>query len=393
MIRLNPKKSKVLLKKYVQVPYPEKLDGIAEDSYRGPTKHGNYKIYYGEIHVHTAYSDGSGSFDELFNLYKNIYRLDFLAITEHDALSSSYNHLSPGEWAYLKSLNELYNQPGKFVTINAYEWTHSTWSGRQDSTVKIGHKNVYFKGGEESPLFSHFSNQTHDAASLFETLHDHNALAWTHHTPWGGITWEDHDPAIETNYEIVSIHGANEYMSNLPITHRGGMPASFAQDGLAKGLLFGFVGGSDSHGLYYHCHEGWREDPYTGGLTGVLLDGPLTRESVWEALRARHNYATSGEKYYLEFAINGYPMGSYITTNEPPVISFEAKSYNILYAHIIRNNEELFVTGNIGGGWFRYRGIKDETIQPGTNFYYLRVAYKEGTLAWSSPIWVEYKPR
>jgi|TARA_B100000959_G_C14996305_1_gene630419 hypothetical protein len=393
MVRIDPSKKKIRLKKYIPISYPKTLKVVEEYGQRGPTKHGSYHVYYGDIHVHTAYSDGSGSIDELYNLYKNIYHLDFLAITEHDALGKKNNRLSPSEWAYIKSLNELYNQPGKFVTINAYEWTHSTWSGKQDTTVEIGHKNVYFKGGEESPLFSHFSDKGKDARSLFNTLHSYNALAFPHHPPWSGITWEDHDPDIETNYEIVSIHGANEYMGNLPIPHRGGKPGTFAQDGLEKGAKIGFVGASDSHGLYYHSHEGWREDPYKGGLTGVLLSDSLNRENIWDALRYRRNYATSGEKYFIDFTINGHPMGSSISIQDPPLISFEAISDKIIYSYVVRNNKELFVSGKIGGPYYRYKGLKDETISRGENIYYLKVLYNDGTIAWSSPIWVNYVPK
>lgn len=392
MVHKNPQKKKIRLKKYSPLSYPAHLQKVETAGYRGPAKQGNYKVYFGDLHVHTAYSDGSGSFDELFNLYKNVYRLDFLAITDHDALRLGNNHFSPGEWAYLKALNEIYNQPGEFVTINGYEWTHSTWSGRQDSTVQIGHKNVYFRGGEKSPFFNHHGKIAYDAVSLFKTLHDHDAIAFPHHPPWGGMTWEDHDPEIQTNYEIVSIHGANEYMGNRPIPHRGGMPGTFAQDGLARGKIIGFVGASDAHGLYYHSNEGWREDAYKGGWTGVLLNEPLTREAVWQALKARRNYATAGEKHYVEFSIDGHPMGSVITVHKPPIIAFEVRSYDILYAYIIRNNQELWVSGKIGGLRTGYKGLRDETIASGKNFYYLRVVYKDGTVAWSSPIWVHYKP-
>ncbi|HEX9652853.1 MAG TPA: DUF3604 domain-containing protein [bacterium] len=392
MARQQPQKKSVRLKRYVPATYPNELNYNAATSFRGPTKHGDYRVYYGDLHVHTAYSDGAGGFDELYNLYQNIYRVDFLAITEHDAMRGGNNHFSPGEWAYLKALNEIYNQPGEFVTLNAYEWTHSTWSGPQDSSSRIGHKNVYFRSGEESPFFNHQGKVARDAASLFQTLHNCDAIAFPHHPPWGGITWEDHDPEVQTNYEIVSIHGANEYMGNLPIPHRGGMPGTFVQDGLAKGKVFGLVGASDSHGLFYHATEGWREDPYKGGLTGVLLDGPLNRENVWEALKARRNYATSGEKYFLEFFINDHPMGSVITVASPPSISFEARSTEVVYVYVIRNNEELFVSGRVGGERAFYRGLTDETLAVGRNVYYLRVVYSNGRLAWSSPIWVNYEP-
>ncbi len=124
MTRNDPQEKNIQLIEYDPVEYPAELQGIAGDSDRGPTRHGEYKVYYGDIHTHTAYSDGSGSFDELFNLYKNVYRVDFLAITEHDAMGGGSNHYSPGAWAYMKALNEIYYVPGEFVTINAYEWTH-----------------------------------------------------------------------------------------------------------------------------------------------------------------------------------------------------------------------------------------------------------------------------
>ncbi len=390
MVRQNPKKQKLRLNRYVQKNYPEQLKSVAGSSRRGPTKHGDYKVYYGDLHVHTAYSDGSGSFDELYNLYRNIYKVDFLAITEHDALRLGNNHFSPGEWAYLKALNEIYNQPGEFVTINAYEWTHSTWSGRQDSSVAIGHKNVYFKGGEGSPFFNHHDKVAHDGISLFKALHKAEGLAFPHHPPWSGMNWQTHDPEIQSNYEIVSIHGANEHPGNLPIPHRGGLPATFAQDGLALGKRFGFVGASDSHGLYFHSNEGWREDAYKGGLTGVLLSDTLSRKNVWLALKARRNYATAGEKHYLEFFINGAPMGSEIEIKQPPVISFEVRSHKLLYAYILRDNQHLFVSGKIGGNYTAYKNMKDTTVQPGSHFYYLRAVYTDGTAAWSSPIWVNY---
>ncbi len=392
MERSDPKPRSIQLKEVRRVTYPDRLRSVEAKGDRGPTSKGNYRVYYGDLHVHTAYSDGSGSFDDVLHLYKYVYARDFIAITDHDALRAGDNHFSPSEWAYLKALNEIYNQPEEFVTLNGYEWTHSTWSGRQDSANRVGHKNVYFKGGEESPFFSHKGPVAYDPEKLFKLLHDADAIAFPHHPAWGGMTWEDHDPDIQTNYEIVSIHGANEFMGNLPIPHRGGMPGTFAQDGLARGAVIGFVGSSDSHGLYFHAHDGWREDPYKGGMTGVLLDGPLTRENVWQALKVRRNYATAGEKYFIEFFVNGFPMGSEVRTDTPPVITFEARSDKLLYAYILRDNKERFVSGPIDMRMARYTGMVDETVEPGRHHYYLRVVYKDGTVAWSSPIWVEYTP-
>lgn len=82
-------------------------------------------------------------------------------------------------------------------------------------------------------------------------------------------------------------------------------------------------------------------------------------------------------------------MGSSITVSEPPVIAFEAKSEKILYATIVRNGKERFISGPVDIRGARYTGVVDETIESGRNYYYLQVVYKDGTIAWSSPIWVE----
>ena len=35
----------------------------------------------------------------------------------------------------------------------------------------------------------------------------------------------------------------------------------------------------------------------------------------------------------------------------------------------------------------------DNKLDAGSNYYYVRVLQRDGQIAWSSPIWVNYKPR
>ena len=48
---------------------------------------------------------------------------------------------------------------------------------------------------------------------------------------------------------------------------------------------------------------------YAGGLAGIWAP-ELTRESVWQALNAYRTYGTSLHRIYVEFTIDGQPMGS-----------------------------------------------------------------------------------
>ncbi len=56
-----------------------------------------------------------------------------------------------------------------------------------------------------------------------------------------------------------------------------------------------------------------------GGLTGFLAGG-LTREALWEALRARRCYGTSGARIVLDVDVCGHAMGAEVTTAESPVV-------------------------------------------------------------------------
>lgn len=42
------------------------------------------KVYFGILHSHTSYSDGSGTPSDAFNYARNTGKLDFMAITEHN---------------------------------------------------------------------------------------------------------------------------------------------------------------------------------------------------------------------------------------------------------------------------------------------------------------------
>jgi hypothetical protein len=54
-----------------------------------------------------------------------------------------------------------------------------------------------------------------------------------------------------------------------------------------------------------------------GGLTAVALPA-LTRHALWDALKARHCYATSGERILLSFTADGASMGDEIRVTRLP---------------------------------------------------------------------------
>ena len=65
----------------------------------------------------------------------------------------------------------------------------------------------------------------------------------------------------------------------------------------------------------------------------------LTRESLFEAIRARRTYAATGDRIPLEFAINGQPMGSDVPATTDRQI--DVRQDSIAMAELVRNGRVI----------------------------------------------------
>ncbi|MFH1851687.1 MAG: DUF3604 domain-containing protein [Candidatus Neomarinimicrobiota bacterium] len=340
-------------------------------------------LLWGDIHLHSSLSDGMGTADEVLTKSRRIYRHDFAALTDHEWFVG--NQILPSEWEFIKFVGRMLDELGQFAVLPAFEWTTARLP------KGFGHKNVYFNDWEQS-IFSYRSD-ARTTSQLFDSLAGKPALTVPHHIGWTGIDWDNPDPVIQPVMELVSGHGAFEYQGNLPLMHRGGMPGNFIQDGLARGLKFGFIGSSDSHGLRYHHGMSPKEDSRAGGLAAVLTGG-RDRAAVFAALQARSCYATSGTRIEIKLLIDGRWPGSDFATTTPPEIQFEVVgSAPLKMVELVRNNQVLRVVGkDLHEGRGARSTFVDQDIPAGTNWYYLRVIQENNEMAWSSPIWVDYSP-
>jgi hypothetical protein len=340
-----------------------------------------FQFYFGDIHGHTRMSDGLGDVDEYFYTRRDLYHDDFTSLTDHDNFVRL--PIFPSGWELQKVMTQHFHRDGEFVTFFGQEYT----TGRYPAG--IGHKCVWTLQ-PDTPLWDHTRREFNTSAKLNAAARQWKAIMAPHHTGWTGTDWENADPEVQMLAEIISDHGVCEHMGNQPIPHRGGLRGGFLQDGLARGLKFGFIGSSDSHGLIWHHGAGWRRDCHRGGLACVLAE-ELTRESLFDAMRRRRVFATSGIKPRLDFRVNGHLMGEEFTHQEGPIrISIEiAGRERIKWVTIVRNNVDWYRYG--GEGFTTRFTVTDEEILPGTSWYYARVEFtgEDGVeMAWSSPIWV-----
>ena len=147
----------------------------------------------------------------------------------------------------------------------------------------------------------------------------------------------------------------------------------------------GVTAGSDSHagrpGL-----SNWSRvtRTYNGGLTAVFAK-EKTRESIWKALYERRCYATTGPRIYLEFSINGYPMGSELNANKRKLDIYCIGTYFVFQIEVIKNNRTIHRTESNSP---ECRFSFDDIAEREEDFYYIRIIQQDKEMAWSSPIWV-----
>jgi hypothetical protein len=211
--------------------------------------------------------------------------------------------------------------------------------------------------------------------ALFDAMRAVDCLIIPHHPKVGvPIDWDypDEDP-LEPLLEIYSFQGCAE---------TGGVHS--AQAALARGHHFGFVGGSDNHVSQPGHHQRYFGEG--GGLAAVLAED-LSREAVFDALKARRCYAVTGARILLDFRINGHGMGECFVVRDRREIYVRAiGAWPIGKVEIVRNNRVLVsCPGEDEEVTLEY---EDGEPLEHESFYYARVEQLDGHVAWSSPIWV-----
>ncbi|MFT5460162.1 MAG: hypothetical protein ACI9K2_006679, partial [Myxococcota bacterium] len=192
-------------------------------------------------------------------------------------------------------------------------------------------------------------------------------------------------------------------------------PFTFRYGWRDRSAPVGVIGASDGHtgapGLDDPpTLDGVRESASEPGGAGVLLVREDGRDGLWEALRARRTYATTGHRGWLDLTIASAPMGSAISADLPSLevdlatyVGLELARVEVWTARVGDPDWPWTApyaaapTGQTHEASFTLPNPVDRGAAPGEWVYYLRVLARWGDepldqaeAMWSSPIWVRW---
>lgn len=336
-------------------------------------------IFFGDIHGHTLHSDGRGTPLQYYTYARDVARLDFCALTEHDFM------LTDEMWADVQATTEGFNVPGRFVTIQAYEWSGQTEVG--------GDHNVYFRGTDTTILrcrsyYDYRNQQAYHGrdpqANHIEDLYS----ALIRRYPEGEVMviphfggrpanpkW--HNPRLEPMIEIFSDHQRSH---------------EWAYSFFRRGYRLGILASSDCH--LGRPGNGFLNSPFAvskfeanTALVAISAE-TLTRENVFDAIFSRRAYATTGDRILLDVRFGEAEMGQDVSAPSTPVLVAEIEGTapvtmvevwkDVAVAHRLEVKEE-----SVRLEW------TDPNPPPvgGTSAYWVRVIQANGEEAISSPNW------
>jgi len=273
-------------------------------------------LYWGDLHRHSLVSRCTAgdepSLEDFYRYSFDVCEYDFWAVTDHAENTSAY------QWWAIQKIADVLHVPGRFVPFYGFEWTSGT-----------GHQNVVYESLERgAPIFSSTAAETSTPDQLWDHLRRSGrpALTIPHH-PGSAMVPYDWSYKDEEMLRLVEVfqacRGNYEDDGCFRQYSDGTEVGTFCSDGLRGGHRFGLIASSD-HG---------------NGASYVGAYAPeLSRQAVFEALRARRTIAATTRDITLDFRVNGCFMGSEAPAAATASLSCSVTAYrDIARLDLVRN--------------------------------------------------------
>ncbi len=355
-----------------------------------------YQRYFGQLHSHTQYSDGSGSLDTALDYVKDLpesANIQFVAFTDH---SNYFDSKSPNEEAALYDAS-LVKDSDADHSWKTYKDTIAKFNASQSDVIAIGGFEMTWSGGP----------------GHINTFNTEGVVSRNNKT----LNNKTDDAGMKAYYALLSQPEGIDSISqfNHPGTTFGTFSDFAYWDGVIDSRIYmvevGNGEGQIGAGGYYPSYEyyimaldkGWHVAPTNNqdnhkGRWGnandardVIITDNFSEEGIYEAIRERRMYSTEDKNLELGYTVNGNMMGSTIST-VPEALDIEVSVADPDKADSISKVEIVANSGNVVYTWDDSdelaAGLLTAQLAPSYSYYFVRVTEADGDLAVTAPVWV-----
>jgi hypothetical protein len=358
------------------------------------------RIVRGDFHRHTELSwDVGGAFDgSLQDFYRYMIdaaAMDFGASTDHQG------GLWPYAWWYTQKMTDMYHVPGAYTPIFGYE---------RSASYPNGHRNMFFAKRSDARVTPFFlkpgtpafalprgpfgdepqgsgSLVENDTKLLYEQIRKLGAIAISHTSSNNmGTDWRDNDPDLEPVVEIFqgcrtsseaagAPYAANEKEDAAHTKLNGYRPDGMMSNAWGKGYKLGIIAASD----HFSTHISY----------ALVYTDDFTRQGILDAIRKRHTYGAT-DNIVLEVRMGEHLMGDEFVMTKPLPMRIVARGTGgIATVDVIKDGKVIYSAAP-EKQTVEFTHVDRGDIS-GRHYYYVRLLQKDGMIAWSSPMFVNYR--
>ncbi len=357
-----------------------------------------YQHYFGQLHSHTTYSDGSGSLESALEYVKNLpdsANVDFVAFTDHSNYFDSKTDANPEDALYNMSLATAESQKlwKKYKdTVDAFNNSQSdilalggfemTWSGGP------GHINTFNTPGIVSRNNTTLNNKTSDAGmksyyALLSKPEGIDSISQFNHPGNTFGTFSDFaywDPVIDSRIHMVEVGNGEGQIG------AGGYYPSYEYYTMAldKGWHVVPTNNQDNHkGKWGNAND----------ARDVIITDDFTEQGLYDAIRNYRVYSTEDKNLTLNYTVNGLMMGSSIPEeNKPEKLNINVSVFDPDPSDSISKVEVIVNSGKVAYTWHDPAVLETGELSCELpcdySYYYIRVTQGDGNLAVTAPVWV-----
>ncbi len=360
-------------------------------------------LFWGVLHGESERFDSTENIESCLRHFRDEKSVNFFAVSPFENTEETSNET----WKQISQSVEELDEEERFAALLGEQWV---------GEPKVeGIRQIIFAKGEKGILRKK-EQRSNALKKIYKIFSPKEILSIPCFTMGKGFDYnfDDFNPDFERVVEIYNAWGSSECTvkegNTKPIKGPAKRGINEAQEGsclkaLLEGKRFGFVGGGlDDRGIYADFFENDQEQ-YSPGITGVYSD-TLSRSNIFEGVYNRNCYATTGERIIVGLQLAGHPMGSEIDSALKPGLAvnrhlsgYVAGTKPLTKVELLRNGKVLKTyTPDALSLDFTYDdmdNLADCCITAKDKkpfvFYYLRVTQNDGHMAWTSPIWVDFK--